>query len=135
MQLEDLKSASEVELRRFYVAECTKQLLTTRLFIRNVGTIEFEGRVFKSGITGMADVWGWFSPVILRTPFPIPLEIELKNVRTRETKEQRAWAAYCVRRGVPYLKLRAKKKETPRQVVDRWVEETGDWLGELARRP
>lgn len=126
--LQDLKSASEVELRRFYVAECTRKILTMRLFIRNVGTIEFEGRVFKSGITGMADVWGWFSPVILQTSFPIPLEIELKNVRTRETKEQRAWAAYCVSRKVPYLKLRARKNETPFEIVNRWVNETSVWL-------
>jgi hypothetical protein len=126
-ELEKLTRATETELRRFYVAECTARFEDARLFIRNVGVIEFEGRVFRSGITGQADVWGWF----FIKPWPKPLEIECKNVRTKETDEQRAWAAYCISKNVPYLKLRARKGETPKQIVDRWSAETGIWLAGL----
>jgi hypothetical protein len=130
-QLDSLKRATETELRRFYVAKCTAAIPDTRLFIRNVGQFQDErGNVFKAGITGQADVWGW----LFRTPHPMPLEIELKNVRTKETDEQRAWKAYCDSNGVPHLKLRAKKNETPRQVVDRWVVLTGDWLVAVRER-
>lgn len=129
-QLDSLKRATETELRRFYVAKCTAIILDARLFIRNVGQFQDDlGNVFKAGIKGQADVWGH----LYRDPWPMPLEIECKNVRTRVTPEQIAWEAYCTRRKVPYLKLRAKKNETPRQVVDRWIEETGDWLGGLER--
>jgi hypothetical protein len=34
-----------------------------------------------------------------------------------------------VKRGVPYLKLRAKKNETPKEIITRWVNETSIWLG------
>jgi len=127
VKLEELTHATEVELRRFYVAECTARFINVRLFIRNVGVIEFEGRVFRSGIAGQADVWGW----VYVDPWPIPIEIECKNVRTKETDEQRAWQAYCQSKRVPYLKLRAKKNETPKQIVDRWTEETGRWIGQV----
>ncbi len=123
--LDELKRATETELRRFYVAECTERFLDARLFIRNVGQFQDErGNVFKAGITGQADVWGW----LYRPPHPMPLEIELKNVRTPERPGQKAWKAYCDSNRVPHLKLRAKKGETPRQVIDRWVAETGRWL-------
>lgn len=125
--LSDLKSASEVELRRFYVAACTERFPDVRMFIRNVGTIEFEGRIFKSGIKGQADAWGW----LFRQPYPMPLEIELKNVKTKHTDGQKAWAAYCVSRKIPHLLLRAQKDETPEQVIRRWVRVTDAWIGGL----
>ena len=93
-QLDSLVRATENELRRFYVAKCTVIILNARLFIRNVGQFQDErGNVFKAGIKGQADVWGW----IFRTrgPWPIPFEIECKNVRTKETDEQRALVAWC----------------------------------------
>ncbi len=129
-QLDSLRRATETELRKFYVAKCTALFPEARLFIRNVGAIEVEGRVFRSGITGQADVWGH----LYRDPWPMPLEIELKNVRTRVTPEQIAWEAYCTSRSVPYLKLRAKKNETPRQIIDRWVDLTSVWFSQLQKR-
>jgi hypothetical protein len=131
-QIDSLKRATETELRRFYVAKCTAVILDARLFVRNVGQFQDDrGNVFKAGITGQADVWGW----LFRDDgtWPMPLEIELKNVRTKESDGQRAWKAYCDSNGVPHLKLRAKKGETPRQVVDRWIEETERWLIGLRR--
>jgi hypothetical protein len=129
MNLEDLTHATETELRRFYVAACTEKFLDTRMFIRNTGVIEFEGRAFKAGIKGQSDVWGW----LYRPPYPMPLEIELKNVLTPVTPEQKVWAAYCKVKTVPYLQLRAEKGKTPKQVIDAWVIETGFWLEKLRR--
>lgn len=122
---------TETELRRFYVAKCTATILDTRLFIRNVGKFDLGERGWiVSGIAGQADVYGW----LYRKPWPVPLEIECKNVRTRETDEQRAWKAYCDMQNVSHLELRAKKNETPRQVIDRWISVTDEWLDSLRRR-
>jgi hypothetical protein len=121
---------TEVELRRFYVAACTERFLDARLFIRNVGTLEVDGRVFRSGIKGMSDVWGW----LFRKPWPVPLEIELKNSKTRETPEQFNWKMFLQKSGVPYLQLRARVEESPRQTIDRWIEETAVWFTQLRTR-
>jgi hypothetical protein len=123
-QLEHLKKATETELRRFYVAACTKKFLDVRLFIRNVMTMEIEDRHVHAGIKGQADVWGH----LFRDPYPMPLEIELKNVNTRDTDQQKKWRAYCERNRVPYLYMRAQKNDTPVQVIADWVRQTDDWL-------
>lgn len=130
-QLDSLVRATETELRRFYVAKCTYFFPEARLFIRNVGQFQDElGNIFKAGIKGQADVWGH----LYRDPWPMPLEIECKNVRTKITPEQIAWEAYCTSRKVPYLKLRAKKNQTPRQIVDEWTQLTGVWFVGLGAR-
>lgn len=122
--LDRLKKATEIELRRFYVAACTKKFLDVRLFIRNVAKMQIEDRFIRAGIKGQADVWGH----LFRDPYPMPLEIELKNVNTSDTDEQKAWRAYCEERRVPYLYMRAKKGDTPAQVIAEWIRETDDWL-------
>ena len=127
--LERLVNLTETELRRFYVGACTERFSDVRLFIRNVGVIEVDGRVFKSGVEGQADVWGY----LYRKPYPMPLEIELKNVRTPERNAQKLWEAYCVANRISFLKLRAKKTETPAGVIDRWVNETATWIDTLRR--
>lgn len=124
MSLASLTKASETELRRFYVAACTERFADVRLFIRNVGRVELDGRTFKAGIAGQADCYGF----LFREPYPMPLEIELKNVKTKHTDEQKAWQAYCVSKKVPYLLLRAANGETPEQVIHRWVRVTDGWL-------
>lgn len=122
--LSTLKKATETELRRFYVAACTEKFLDVRLFIRNVMTMEIEDRHVRAGIKGQADCWGH----LFRDPYPMPLEIELKNVNTPDTPGQKKWRAYCEERRVPYLYMRAKKGDTPAQVIADWVRQTDDWL-------
>jgi hypothetical protein len=129
-QLDHLKRATETELRRFYVAACTEKFLDVRLFIRNVAMMEIEDRHIRAGIKGQADVWGH----LFRAPYPMPLEIELKNVNTHDSDEQLAWRAYCEKRKVPYLYMRAKKGDTPAQVIADWVVLTGVWLEGLKLR-
>lgn len=119
----------ETELRREYVAACTAEIRDVRLFIRNIATLEIEDRVIKAGVKGQADAWGW----LFRSPYPVPLEIELKNVKTPQSPHQKAWAAYCQAKSVPYLLLRARKGETPPEIIARWVRETNEWLEVLRR--
>lgn len=121
---------TETELRRMYVAACTTAFKDVRLFIRNIATIEFEDRVIKAGVKGQADVWGWLFTTS-RSLFPIPLEIELKNVKTPQNPHQKAWEDYCLTHHVPYLLLRAHKGATSSEVIERWVRVTSAWLETL----
>ena len=108
-----------------------------RFFIRNVGAIEVDGRMFRTGIKGQSDVYGYVrgsdgSSNVADIPrFAIPFEVELKNVRTRETEEQTAWAMFCQQWGIPRLMLRALRGETPEKILSRWTSETGVFLHAL----
>lgn len=120
---------TETELRRYYVAACTEAFTDARFFIRNVGNVETEGRHFKSGVGGQADVYGW----LFRLPYPMEFEVELKNVKTPQKENQKAWAAYCTRNKIPYILLRAGKGQLPVQIIDDWVEDTSVWLNQLRK--
>lgn len=120
----------ESDLRRLYVAACTLAFPDVRLFIRNVGTFQLEdGRVFKAGVRGMADVWG----LLFRKPRPVHLEIELKSATGKLNDAQLAWRSYCIKNSVPYLLLQAVKSETAPTTLDRWIKETESWLNEHRR--
>lgn len=130
-QLDHLKKASETELRRFYAAECTKRFADiSRFFIRNIISTTIGEHWVKAGIGGQADVWGY----LFRKPYPMEFEIELKNVNTPDRDDQIKWRAYCDGHGIPYLYLRAKKDETPKQIIDTWATMTGMWLEGLKLR-
>lgn len=129
-KLDRLTRATETELRRFYVAACTEKFRDVRLFIRNIVATKIGDDHIRAGIKGQADVWGH----LFRDPYPMPLEIELKNVNTPDTDEQKAWRAYCETRRVPYLYMRAKKGETPKQIIETWTATTGVWLEGLKLR-
>jgi len=130
-ELDHLKKATETELRRFYTAECTKRFADiSRFFIRNIITTQIGEDWVRAGIGGQADVWGH----LFRKPYPMEFEIELKNVKTPDRDDQIKWRAYCDQRGVPYLYLRAKAGETPKQIIDTWATATGVWLEGLKLR-
>jgi hypothetical protein len=129
-QLTRLKKATETELRRFYVAACTSKFGDVRLFIRNVSVIPIEDRFVRSSISGQADVWG----LLYRPPYPMHIEIELKNVHTKDTDEQIKWRAYCDEHGTPFLYMRAQTDHTPAQIIEDWVQRTDVWLKELRER-
>lgn len=121
---------TETEIRRFYVARCTAKFRDVRMFIRNVGAIEVDGRVFRAGIKGQSDIYGY----VLRQPFAIPFEVECKNVRTPESAAQTTWAAFCKQWNIPRLTIRAIRGESPEEVLDRWVSETENFfIGILER--
>jgi hypothetical protein len=127
--LYELKKATETEMRPYFVAWCTETITDARFLVRNVGVIETEGRHFRAGVKGQADVYGW----LFRDPYPMEFEIELKNVRTVQNKYQKAWAAYCAKFKIPYILLRALEGESPYRVVERWARETSEWMKELRK--
>lgn len=122
----------ENELRRHYVAAMTKARLDARLYIRNVGKFELStGGRFHAGVAGQADVWGWVRTRKNGFDRPVPVEIELKNLRTPHSDAQKNWAECCATWGVPFLLLRAERLETPDGTIERWVRETEVFFDEL----
>jgi hypothetical protein len=74
------------------------------------------------GLAGQADLWGVW-------PGAIHIEIELKSVDGRLSKEQQDWKRLCLTNGIPHLVLQAWTGETVNDTVERWVQKI------LAARP
>lgn len=108
---------TETELRRIYVAAATHEFPDVRFFIRNVGKLMVGDRVISAGIKGQADVYGYVRG-------GRGIEIELKNIRTPQTKEQRAWQAFCEEWDIPYLLLRAQSADP----IDDWLTRTYEFM-------
>lgn len=104
------------------------------MFVRNVGAIEVDGRVFRAGIKGQSDIYGFVMAGGRDSPFAIPFEVECKNVKTPETPHQSTWAQFCKTWGIPRLVVRAMRGETPDVTLDRWVRETDAFLIDISRR-
>ena len=100
----------ESELRRALVGRCRD----VRLFVRNVGVFRLDGgRVFRAGIKGQADVFGF-------TRDGRAIEIEIKTKRGKLSPEQIAWRDFCLAWNVIYLLLEAHDDADP---IDRWCAE------------
>lgn len=125
----------ETELRRRYLAACSRALPDLRLFNRNVGFFKTPGGGgFRAGIKGQADVYGYYRSH--RTPsghlVTIPIEVELKRYGQPLKPEQEAWRAWCKEWGVPYLLLEEKSRDTPPgDTIGGWVNQTRDYLASL----
>jgi hypothetical protein len=87
-----------------------------RLWRRNIAVVRIEGRVMRSGIAGQADLYGYWRG-------GKPIEIELKALHGRVSKEQLRWEAFCKQWWISYLRLRPLKGETTAQTVERWISE------------
>ena len=85
------------------------------LFRRNVGAVRLEGRYFRAGIEGQADLYG-----IGRGGRHY--EIECKRF-TGLSPAQKRWREWCAERKVPWLMLRVQIGELPAQTIERWVGE------------
>lgn len=108
---------TEIELRRIYVAAATQEFPDVRFFIRNVGKFSVGESHVRAGIKGQADVYFYMRG-------GRGGEIELKNLHTPQTKEQRAWQAFCEAWGIPYLLLRAQSDDP----IDDWLVRTYEFL-------
>lgn len=94
-----------------------------RLFRRNVIATrvrdrEGRERTVRAGIAGQADLYA-----LVRGG--VHLEIELKNVGETLNPNQRIWRDWCVEWGIPHIVLTAKKGETTKETVERWLSEIG----------
>ena len=113
---------TETELRRIYVAEATREFTEVRFFIRNVGSFAVGDARVRAGIKGQADVYFYMRG-------GRGGEIELKNIHTPQTKEQKAWQSFCEAWGIPYLLLRAQSDDP----IDDWLVRTFDFLKTVQR--
>lgn len=104
-------------MRRIYAARATAEFPDVRFLIRNVGKFVVGEHRVRVGIKGQADIEG-----ILRGGRHI--EIELKNIHTPQTAEQKAWQAWCTTWGIPYLLLRAESEDP----FDDWLVRTYEFL-------
>ena len=108
---------SETEYIKIYMASMSTACPDLRLFRRNVGAIQMHGRVFRAGLPGQADMYGYERG----TGRAIEIEAKLKS---RLSPDQEHWRDWCQSWGVRWLLLAASKGETQGQTVARWVTET-----------
>lgn len=113
---------TETELRRIYVAAATREFPGVRFFIRNVGSFSVGESRVRAGIKGQADVYFYMRG-------GRGGEIELKNIRTPQTKEQKAWQAFCEEWEIPFLLLRAQSDDP----IDDWLVRTYEFLKKVQR--
>lgn len=116
---------SEVDLMRALLAAAAVALPNVRLFRRNVGAFQVAGGVFRSGIKGQADIYGYERG-------GRALEIECKAARGKLRPEQEAWRDWCRAWGVRWMLLDARARELPAATVSRWVGEISREIGGCA---
>jgi hypothetical protein len=111
---------SELELMRFFMAECAVHLPNVRVFRRDIinADVQKNGRHFhmRAGIKGQADLYAYVDGGRV-------VELETKAARGTLADEQKTWRAFCIERRIPHLVLRAKPKEYPAETVERWIAE------------
>jgi hypothetical protein len=90
------------------------------LFVRQVGAIKVEDRVFRSGIAGQADIWG------VHLPTGKHVEIEVKRY-TQLSAAQVQWRYWCCERNVPWTMLKVEQGESVEETVQRWVDQLKGW--------
>lgn len=93
----------EGDLQRLFLIAAAERIPNLRLFRRNVGSVQMDdGRRFRSGIPGMADLYGYWQDSARRAR---PIEIEIKGLKGRLSKEQEAWERWCHSRNVLHIVL------------------------------
>ena len=86
-----------------------------RLFVRQVGAIKVDDRMFRAGQAGQADLWA----VDMSARH---YEIEVKRY-TKLSPAQIVWRDWCRSWNVPWTVIEVHKTEQPGQTVERWIHE------------
>lgn len=107
---------SESDLKIALLLAAPLALPTLRLFVRPIMRVRRDERVYSIGIKGQSDLYG-----LVRGGGHI--ELELKDVHTITTRQQRDWRSFCRAWGVPHLELRARAGESVDDTVARWLDE------------
>lgn len=108
---------SETEYVKAFMASSAAAIPDLRLFRRNVGTIQMHGRVFRAGLPGQADMYGYERG----TGRAIEIEAKLKS---KLSPDQERWRDWCQSWGVLWLLVAVSRGETQAQTVARWIAET-----------
>jgi hypothetical protein len=106
------KGINEKVLQRALLRRAPSAIADLSLFPRDAHVGDTP-RVF--GAPGQADLWGVWQGAI-------HIEIELKSVDGRLSKEQKAWKEFCLKNGIPHLVLQAWTGETVPDTIDRWIQ-------------
>lgn len=115
---------SEASLMRAFLGRASYEFKNFRLFRRNIGVMQVKDRIFKAGIRGQCDLYGY-------TRSGHVIEIEVKALGKLNPDQER-WRDWCRFWGVPWLLLEARKDEFPAQTLDRWIDELRRFLETLA---
>ena len=107
---------SETEYVKAFMASSATALPDLRLFRRNVGAIQMKGRVFRAGLPGQADMYGY----VRDTGRAVEIEAKLKS---KLSPDQERWRDWCRSWGVLWLLIEARRGETQGATVARWIAE------------
>lgn len=117
----------ETFLMRGLMSRAAVQIPDLRLFRRNVGTMQLNGRVFKAGIKGQADIYGYIKGGQV-------IEIETKSARGTLNENQERWKAWCEGWGIRYVLLKRIPNEHHLDTVRRWIAELKEIVAEKKAR-
>jgi len=107
----------ESEYMRKLLVRASVEIPDLRLFRRNVGALKVsERRMFRAGIPGQCDLYGY-----VRGTGRV-IEVEIKNVRGRLTRDQVHWRDWCCAWGVPWVLCEVSLLDpSPDATVTRWI--------------
>lgn len=110
-----LKGPHEKVLQKALLARYPSAIPDLALFARFTGVVKTGSTTQIAGVPGQADLWGVWTGAI-------HIEIELKSVNGKLSKDQIAWKQYCLVNGIPHLVLQAWTGETVEDTVERWIQ-------------
>ena len=108
---------SEKNLQQQLVRGISIAIPSVRIFRRTVvNCVTRKGFRARAGLIGQADCYAYVRGGRV-------VEIELKAAGGSLSPAQERWQAWCVAWGVPHVLLVARRDESPRETVERWIEE------------
>lgn len=113
---------SETGHLRLFI-ERAPYVLPVRIERRNIinRTVQIQGRRvhLRNGIVGQCDAFA-----LVRGGGHVELETKAAKGQMRAAQER--WRAWCASWGIPHLVLKARAKESPGDVVNRWIQELAE---------
>ena len=104
----------EKVLQRSLLKKAPSAVPDLLLFPRMTAPVQLGTTKTVVGRTGQADVWGVWKG-------GIHIEIELKSIDGKLSKEQKDWKEFCLKNGIPHLVLQAWTGESIEDTIQRWL--------------
>lgn len=119
-----LQPMREGPLMRGFMARAAYEFPEIRIFRRNVGVLQVQDRIFRSGIRGQCDMYAYMKCGRV-------IEIEVKAAGGRLTPDQEHWRDWCRGWGIPWVLLQAEASELPARTLNRWVAQVHELLRDI----